>query len=101
MYMSFVHDVYWLADCAQMDRLCRTQIYLPAQLTAELDRLARCRGTSRAELIRQAAREFLAREGPSVDDPILGVIGLGNAGPGNAAEEHDRFLVSLNPEPAA
>jgi len=87
------------ADRIQMDRLCRTQIYLPAQLTAELDRLALCRGTSRAEIIRQAAREFLEREGPAPDDPILGVVGLGNAGLGNAAQEHDRFLVSLNAEP--
>ena len=40
-----------------MEKLRRTQIYLPSGLSTALDRLARGRGTSRAELLRQAARE--------------------------------------------
>lgn len=75
-----------------MSRLHRTQIYLPSDLSVALDHLARRRGTSRAELLRQAARAFLERELPADEDPILGVIGLGNAGPGAASEEHDAYL---------
>ena len=79
-----------------MERLRRTQIYLPAQLSAALDRLARRRGSSRAELLRQAAQEFLQREVPVDPDPIAGIVGLGNAGPGTVAEEHDRYLSDLS-----
>ena len=75
-----------------MSRFRRTQIYLPSDLSAALDRLARRRHTSRAELLRQAARDFLRRELPADDDLILGVIGLGDAGPGAVSEEHDRYL---------
>jgi predicted transcriptional regulator len=79
-----------------MERLRRTQIYLPSVLSVALDRLAQRRGTSRAELLRQAAREFLGREQPADDDPIRGIVGLGNAGPGGVSEEHDRFLAELH-----
>jgi metal-responsive CopG/Arc/MetJ family transcriptional regulator len=78
-----------------MERLQRTQIYLPPALSDALDRLAQRRGTSRAELLRQAAREFLQREQPVEDDAILGVVGLGNAGEDSIAEEHDQFLAGL------
>jgi hypothetical protein len=79
-----------------VDRFRRTQIYLPARLSAALDELARDRRTSRAELLRQAAQQFLERELPVEDDPILGIIGLGDGGPGNVPEEHDQFLADLN-----
>src|SRR5438093_11379999 len=54
----------------------------PAALSAALDGLARQRGTSRAELLRQAARELLDRESTANEAPILGVIGIGDGGPG-------------------
>ena len=79
-----------------MEKLRRTQIYLPSGLSAALDRLARGRSTSRAELLRQAAREFLERESSTEDDEIVGIVGLGNAGPGAISEEHDQFLVGLH-----
>jgi metal-responsive CopG/Arc/MetJ family transcriptional regulator len=79
-----------------MEKLRRTQIYLPSGLSTALDRLARGRGISRAELLRQAAREFLERESPADEDEIMGVIGLGHAGPGAISEEHDQFLVGLH-----
>ena len=82
-----------------MTRLHRTQIYLPQDMSAALDRLARRRRTSRAELLRQAARDFLLRELPADDDSILGLIGLGDAGPGAVSEEHDRFLAELSAKP--
>ena len=82
-------------EALNVERLRRTQIYLPVALSAALDRLARQRGTSRAELLRQAARELLDRESTADEDPILGVIGIGNAGPDAVSEEHDRFLARL------
>jgi metal-responsive CopG/Arc/MetJ family transcriptional regulator len=75
-----------------MEKLRRTQIYLPSDLSAALDRLARGRGISRAEVLRQAAHEFLKRESTPDEDDIVGIVGLGNAGPGAVAEEHDQFL---------
>jgi predicted transcriptional regulator len=83
-----------------VERLRRTQIYLPSALSAALDRLARGRGTSRAELLRQAAREFLQRQADAQTDAILGIVGLGNAGPGSIAEEHDQFLADHHATPA-
>jgi predicted transcriptional regulator len=75
-----------------MPQMRRTQIYLDPDLSAELDRLARQRGTSRADLIRLAARRFLLQEGAEEEDPILGLIGLGDAGPGRVSEDHDQVL---------
>ena len=75
----------------------RTQIYLPAELTNALDRLARQRGVSRAELIRQAAERLLVEAGATArgeDDPILGLIGLAHGEGGNVSEEHDTYLAS-------
>lgn len=75
-----------------MQRMHRTQIYLQPDLNADLDRLARERGTSKADLIRLAARRFVEQEQAGGEDPLLGLIGLGDAGPGRVSEEHDRLL---------
>lgn len=75
-----------------MQRMHRTQIYLQPDLNADLDRLARERGTSKADLIRLAARRFVEQEQAGDEDPLLGLIGLGDAGPGQVSEEHDRLL---------
>lgn len=75
-----------------MAKMHRTQIYLEPDLNAALDRLARRRGTSKADLIRRAARQLLDQEETGVADPVLGLIGLGNAGPGATSVEHDRVL---------
>lgn len=80
-----------------MERMQRTQIYLQPELNAALERLARKRGTSKAELIRVAARRLIEQEQDG-DDALLGLIGLGHGGPGTISEEHDRALAehSLN-----
>jgi predicted transcriptional regulator len=67
----------------------RTQIYLDTEMNAALVRLARRRGTTKARLIRKAVQRFLEQEGAGDVDPILGIIGLGNAGPGRTSERHD------------
>jgi metal-responsive CopG/Arc/MetJ family transcriptional regulator len=78
-----------------VSRMQRTQIYLQLELSAALDRLARERRTSRAALIRLAARRFVEQEEAEEEDSIMGVMGLGHGGPGNISEEHDRYLAEL------
>jgi hypothetical protein len=73
-------------------RMQRTQFYLEPELGAALDNLARVRGTSPASLIRLAARRLLQEEQAAGDDPILGLINLGDAGPGQVSVEHDRYV---------
>ncbi len=77
----------------------RTQIYLPEDLTAALDRLAQRRRTTRADLIRLAARRFVAEELPLQEDAIWRIVGVGDAGPENTAVEHDRVLAELSANP--
>jgi metal-responsive CopG/Arc/MetJ family transcriptional regulator len=79
-----------------MTRMQRTQIYLEPELAASLDRLARRRGTSRADLIRIAARDFVTREAPASDeDSIFGIIGLGQDDATDVAERHDEYLAEF------
>lgn len=75
-----------------MVRMRRLQIYLEPDLAEALDRLARQRGTSRANLIRQAARRFVREEQVPADDPIFGIIGLGRGEATNVSERHDDYL---------
>lgn len=69
-----------------------TQIYLPEDLAVALDRLARQRGTSRAELLRQAARQMVDSEPSYQDDPLWGIVGLVDDAPNESAADHDRHL---------
>lgn len=70
----------------------RTQIYLDQELASSLDRLAEQRQTSRAEIIREAARRFVQAEGVEYGS-ILNLAGLGHGGPGHVSEHHDDFLI--------
>lgn len=90
LHVAVVVSMY--RERKHMSRLRRTLIYLPSDLMSALDHLARRRATSRAELLRQAARAFVERELPADEDPILGVIGLGKAGRGAVSEEHETSL---------
>ena len=74
-----------------MARMQRTQIYLEPDLAASLDRIARERSISRAELIREAARRFVGSEDAAYGS-ILQLAGLGHGGPGNVSERHDEYL---------
>lgn len=78
----------------------RTQIYLEPELAESLDQLARERGTSRADLIREAARRLLADAQPPENDPILGIIGLAGIGQDkdgatDVAERHDEYMAEI------
>jgi len=78
-------------------RMRRTQIYLDPDLAEALDRLAQRRGTSRAEVVRSAARRLVADDAAERDrDPIWGIAGIGQ-GPsdGRGSLDHDRILNEL------
>lgn len=75
-----------------MARMQRTQIYLEPDLAQSLDELAQERGTSRANIIRLAARQFVAQERSTEDHSILGIIGIGRSGLADVSERHDEYL---------
>ena len=76
-----------------MARMQRTQVYLEPELAQSLDRLAGQRGTSRAELIREAARQLVAQQETPEEDSILGLIGIGRSGRSDVSERHDDYLI--------
>ncbi len=65
----------------------KTTIYLDRDLDGDLDRLARDRSVSKAELIRIAVRRLV--EG--YRRPVVTAIGVGR-GPGDVASDVDRHL---------
>lgn len=75
-----------------MSRMQRTQIYLEPELARSLDRLASRRGSSRAQLIREAMREVVRRE-ENRSGSILELAGVGQSGVNDTAERHDEYLV--------
>jgi hypothetical protein len=72
----------------------RTQIYLEPDLAESLDRLARQRGTSRADLIRVAARRLIREESEAPFGSILSLAGIGRDKDGatDVSERHDEYL---------
>jgi len=72
----------------------RTQIYLEPDLVESLDRLARKRGTSRAGLLRMAARQLIKEEDEAPFGSILGLAGIGRDkdGAADVSERHDEYL---------
>lgn len=55
--------------------------------------LAQRRNVAVAELVRQGVDKILA-EAPPEDDPLWGIIGIGDSRLGDLAEKHDEYLVS-------
>jgi hypothetical protein len=72
----------------------RTQIYVEPELAESLDRLAKERGTSRANLIRMAARDLVDREARRFGS-ILDLAGIGSDGATDVAERHDDYLAEI------
>lgn len=80
------------------ERMRRTQIYLEPDLSAALDRLARKNRTTRAALVRQAARRLVDEErgGGNEEDPIWSIVGIGHGPPdGRGGKDHDEILNEL------
>lgn len=51
----------------------KTTVYLPDELKARLERVAKTRGSSEAEVIRTAIEELTARERPRPRAPLFAV----------------------------
>jgi hypothetical protein len=67
------------------------QVYLRPEQIESLRSIAKRRGASLAELIRQGVDRFLA-EVPAEEDPLWNIIGSFDSGLGNLAENHDEYL---------
>jgi hypothetical protein len=67
------------------------QIYIDPQQNDALTALARNKGISKAEIIRESLDRYL-REIPVKDDPAMGLIGLGNSGKHDLSENHDAYI---------
>jgi len=58
-----------------------------------LRRLAKKRGVSMAELVRQSVDRFL-EETPLEEEPLWELVGIGASGQGDLAEHHDAYLAA-------
>ncbi len=76
-------------------RMERLQFYLEPELDRLLEKLADRLGLSKSELIREGVRAVLRERLPVEDDPLMGIVGLGQSEAGNLSEEHDRYLAEV------
>lgn len=67
------------------------QIYLRQDQMDALRRLAEKQGVSITELVRQGVDTLLINQ-PVEEDPLLGIIGLGDSGLGDLSVNHDAYL---------
>lgn len=70
------------------------QIYLDDRQNQALRALAKQRNASVSELIRRGI-DLLLNQIPFENDPAYRLIGLGNSGVANIAENHDEYLVQV------
>lgn len=69
------------------------QMYIEPGQDAALAMLARKRGVSKAELVRESIEKYLSAI-PVEEDPALGLVGLGrSSGKGDISARHDEYLV--------
>lgn len=67
----------------------KTSIYLEASLDRELRLIAEAEGKSKAEVIREALADRVMEAHPQ---PRIQAIGVGKGGPGDVADNVDRYL---------
>jgi hypothetical protein len=67
------------------------QIYIEPEQDYVLAMLAKKKGVSKAEIIRESLGKYL-REIPLEEDPAMGLIGLGRSGKKNLSQDHDAYL---------
>lgn len=61
--------------------------------------LADAEGRSAASIVREAVQTYVAAKRPDpASNPLLGLVGAGDGGPEDAAEEHDRYLYGSEDE---
>jgi hypothetical protein len=69
------------------------QMYIEPGQNAALAVLAKKRGVSKAELIRESIEKYLTAL-PIEEDPAMGLVGLGSSsGKGDVSAQHDTYLV--------
>lgn len=68
------------------------QMYIEPGQDATLAMLAKKRGVSKAELIRESIEKYLATL-PVEEDPAMGIVGLGRSGKRDISARHDKYLV--------
>lgn len=74
----------------------KVQIYLDEEQDRRLRLLARVRGVSKSQLIREGIERYLEELLPPDRDPALGIIGLaGKIGRKDLSERHDEHLAPL------
>ncbi len=72
------------------------QMYIEPGQDAALAVLAKKRGVSKAELIRESIEKYLTTL-PIEEDPAMGLIGLGSSsGKGDVSVQHDKYLVKYS-----
>lgn len=68
------------------------QMYIEPGQDAALAVLAKKRGVSKAELIRESIEKYLTSL-PVEEDPAMGIVGLGSSGKRDISVRHDKYLV--------
>jgi len=76
------------------------QIYLRQDQLNALRLTSQKRGVSVAELVRQGVDQLLVSL-PVEDDPLLDIVGLGDSGLGDLAENHDQYLADQAAAPGS
>jgi metal-responsive CopG/Arc/MetJ family transcriptional regulator len=79
-----------------MSRMHRTQIHLEPDLNDALERIAAREGTTKARLIREAARRLVGDDRRSIEeDPIWGIMGMFSSGLTDVSTNHDKYLATV------
>lgn len=74
------------------ENMTRIQCYIDSELDEKLEELASQLKMSKSEIIRQSIRDFLKMKKTDVEDPLMGIIGLGRSGLHDVSENHDKYL---------
>ena len=78
--------------------MTRIQCYIDSELDGKLEELASRLKISKSEVIRQSIRVFLKTKGTDIEEPLLGIVGLGRSGIHDIAENHDKYLTERETE---
>ena len=78
--------------------MTKLQFYINSELDQKLEELAHQLRMSKSEIIRQSIRDFLKMKETDIEDPLLGIVGLGRSGLHDVAENHDKYLTERKTE---
>jgi predicted DNA-binding protein len=72
----------------------RTQIYFPMELYRKIEKISKDESKSVASIVRNAVEQYLKKR-EEIDwhnDPFFNIVGIGDSGKENLAEDHDVYL---------